>query len=306
MAMAPPAASGSASSGCPWTDPLAVSYPSPWILLQYPMFSANINVLCRTTVLRQPKEFGLAAQFATIRHAFKTEGVVGVYRYCPLYFLHQAMRDVLRFLIDRSSRPLMAILDREVETDGEEKELTPLAYRFRLFAKYLVDVAVYPLLLLSTRTIVLHGDGKTPLERLMYWRQQEGTASLFSGVGATLLASALDDAADAVLSYGLAGVKVELADKILLKACGASVASVFTAPITHIGTIQRCQSALEGLLEPRPWMMIAKGLPYKTSLWQLIMFAGILGLNIKLVQWKAEAMAEIAAEQAEERDAVDE
>merc|ERR1719444_647818 len=81
---------------------------------------------------------------------------------------------------------------------------------------------------------------------------------------------------------------IDMADKVLLKASGSSVASIFTAPVNYIGVIQRCQSPSLGMLEPEPLVDLVRSLPWKGSMYQFFMFGGVLALNVKLIQLKVQ------------------
>merc|ERR1711879_390153 len=97
--------------------------------------------------------------------------------------------------------------------------------------------------------------GKTVMQRMCIWCQREGKWSMFNGLTSSLVSTALDDVGDATLSRCIdictvGAAPIEMTDKLLLKACGASVVSVLTSPIQNVGLIQRCQSSLVGYLEP--------------------------------------------------------
>lgn len=300
MAVRPPPGPG----GGP--DPLAVSYPSPMLLLNYPLFATNVKMLCEKDGWRCRASSSFMATFDALRLTFRTEGAVGLYRCGHLYLLHQIVRDAFRILVDRT----YSMLDRwlapkQLRSPGSSDEpgaeagagilAGPSAYRLRLATKYIIDALCYPVLLAATRGIILQGDDMSAWQRVCMWCKEEGPLSLFGGMSASLLSTAFDETMDMVLLKSIdmssIGTDIDLADKLLLKASGSSVVSIFTAPINYVGVIQRCQSFLPGLLPPRPIGETIKGLPWRSSVWQFFMFSGILALNVKLIQWKLEVQA---------------
>merc|ERR1712113_1056509 len=90
------------------------------------------------------------------------------------------------------------------------------------------------------------------------------------------------------------GMELELPEKLLLRASGASLVGIVTAPINYVGVIQRCQSTLPGLLAPWPLWETVRNLPWRGSFYQFLVFGGILMLHIKLVQLKIELKEEDA------------
>merc|ERR1719254_157527 len=115
------------------------------------------------------------------------------------------------------------------------------------------------------------------------WRDREGLLSLFGGVVATLVSMAADEVMDWVLSkcvdYCSDGTDVDAADKLLIKASGSSVVSIFTSPLNYIGVIQRCQSNTPCMLQRKPVWELLRSLPRKGSAYQFVLFSGILAVN---------------------------
>jgi len=257
-------------------NPLLVSYPSPMLFLQYPLFATNVKVLCEKDDGRMRKQSSLAGTFLSLRLVYRTEGLPGLYRGAPLYLLHQLARDGLRLLAGRC-------LGRREGAGG---------HRLRLAARYAIDVLCYPLLLASTRAIILRDDTESTWQRVCCWCAEEGVLSLFSGLTSSLLSTALDEIMDLVLEGCVercaTGTEVSATDKLMLKACSTSVASVLTAPANSVGVVQRCQSPLPGLVPPAPLWRTLRSLPWLSTFYQFLMFGGILGLNVKLIQLKLE------------------
>merc|ERR1711974_323123 len=100
-----------------------------------------------------------------------------------------------------------------------------------------------------------------------------------------------------------AGGQVDLADRLLLKASGTAVASIFTAHVNYVGVLQRCQSPAEGLLDPEPLPSLVRSLPWRLSAYQFVLYGGIMALNVKLVQWKLQLQAEELEDDTEQRAA---
>lgn len=278
-------------------NPLAVTYPSPQILFNYPLLATNVKLLCdKDSKLRA--QSSLTTTIKSLRTTFHTEGIWGLYHGVHLYMLHQGIRDAFRFFTDRCIRQVeKSFPTRESVAQGEQKTSTGAGlYRVRMFAKYVIDAICYPVLLASTRSIVLRHDSRSTWEFLKLWRNEEGALSLFQGVTASLLSSAVDEAMELVLSGSIdrcsAGCNIETADKLLLKVSSSSVVSIFTSPINYVGVIQRCQSTLPGMLTPSPLWDTVYSLPWKSSLYQFVMFGGILALNVRLIQWKLELQAQ--------------
>jgi len=298
----------------PKTDgPLAVSYPSPMMVLSYPLFAANVRILCDKDSWRSRGSSSLATTFVSMQSTYRSEGFPGVYRGGQLFLLHQGCRDLLKVIAERGFK---FVEDRDARRSGgggsagsgkgagksknrgEEGELavSVSGRRWRLATKYLIDAICYPLLLASTRTIILHGAEGSSLEHIRAWREQEGMLSLFSGLAASLLSTALEEFMDWVLAWCIEhcsqGSHVELADKMLLRASGSSVVSIFTSPVNYIGVIQRCQSNFNGMLAPEPLPDLVKSLPWRGSMYQFFMFGGIMALNVRLIQWKIQLQNE--------------
>jgi len=287
-------------------SPLAVSYPSPMLVMNYPLVVTNVKNLCQKG---SRKSSSLAGTIRVLRETYDTYGLPGLYKGCHLYLLHQAIRDMLRM----AAESCIGLVERRLgwtpflrpalQDSDETPEVQHRRNRFlsRLAVKYCIDGLCYPVLLASTRIVVLKSEEST-WQRLCNWCQEEGLLSLFGGVAASLLSTALEEAMEMILAACIDrsahSSNVDLADKLVLKACGGSVVSVFTAPINYVGVIQRCQSKLPGLPEPRPLWSTVKGLPWRGSFNQLLLFGGMLALNVRLVQWKLELQAE--AEEDEE------
>jgi len=292
-------------------DPLAVSCPSLVTVLQYPFLASSIRILCEQDGRQQVKQASLSATITALWHAHRAEGLAGLYRGAPLYALHQAARDVLRLLAGRGLNRLRVGGSSGGEGNGGEgngdgdgggvKE-APVSgppprgvYCLRLAAKYLIDAACYPLLLASTRAVLLRDDAGSPWQRLRAWREAEGLRSLFGGLAASLACTALEEAADALLERCIerccegAGDEVGSVERLSLKVLGTQVASVLTAPLSCVGVVQRCQSALvPGLPAPRPLWSTVRSLPWLSSLWQLLGLGGVFALQLKMIGMKLE------------------
>lgn len=285
---------------------MAVKPPSAMLLVQYPLFAANVRVLCDKSLFQSRGSTTLTSTFISIRDVYRLEGLVGVYRGAHLYVLHQVVRDGLRFLTERCFR----FAERRVEAGGkpsirrgegqgdkaEAAETEVLWYRSRLAVKYTIDAVCYPVLLASTRFVILHNDPRNSWQHVCSWCQKEGALALFSGLFASLVSTALDEVMEWVLAlcvdYCTTDSDMELADRFLLKASGSSVASIFTAPVNYVGVIQRCQSRAAGMLEPEPILDLVRSLPWRSTGWQVVLYGGILGLNVKLIQWKMQLQKE--------------
>jgi len=285
------------------SSPLAVAGPSPMMLLHYPLFAANVRILCHKDNWRNRGQSSLASTFLSIRTAFRQDGMLGVYRGGHLYLLHQVCKDVLRFIAEHGFRLVENKSSSSSRSGrggcgGEDQEaaLAGRSYRRRLATKYLIDAVCYPVLLASTRAVILRDDSRSSWQLCCSWCREEGALVLFSGLSASLLSTALDEIMDWVLGWCVdhcsMGSDIDMADKVLLKASGSSVASIFTAPVNYIGVIQRCQSHSMGMLEPEPISELVRSLPWKGSMWQFVMFGGVLALNVKLIQWKVQLQNE--------------
>lgn len=278
-------------------DPLAVGWPSPFMLVHYPLFVTNVKVLCKKDPSRSRGQSSIAATISSLRWTYETEGLRGLYKGGHLHLLHQASRDLLRFGSDR----LLRIAEKRWPRSNAQKPW----YKSRLACKYLIDALCYPILLASTRIIVLgRDDDWSSLDHFRLWLREEGLWTLFGGLTASLVSTALDEAMDLLVSTFIdqcsAGSDVDLADRLLLKTSGSSVVSVITAPINYVGVVQRCQSRLPGLLLPVPLWETFWNLPWRGSLYQMVMFSGILMLNIRLTQWKLQLKAEEAEYEEDE------
>jgi len=294
-------------------DLFAVPYPSPWSLLQYPLFAVNVKMLCEKDGWRSRKQSSLATTIYALRLTYQTEGWGGLYRGVHLHLVHQASRCAFGLLTGRCLRlakqacttegsdSATRIEARPVASISEQEEVQ-LSRREGMFAwnvqhlwlglKYAIDLFCYPILLASTRAIILRDDGMTTWQRLRLWCHHEGVSSLFSGATASLLSTACDEVMDAVLGacidHCAASSELGSTDKLTLKACSSSVASVLTAPLNHVGVIQRCQSCLPGLVWPTPLWGTIRKLPWLSTFYQFLLFGGILAVNFKLIQLKLE------------------
>ncbi|CAE6931776.1 unnamed protein product [Symbiodinium natans] len=256
--------------------------PSPLQLVSYPLVANNVRLLCDED--RGPRASSLAASFRRLRHTYQSEGLPGVFRGGHLYLLHQVLRDSLRRLAEIPG--------------GRNTRRGPAWKAARLAVKYGIDALCYPVLLASTRVVMLKSEEST-WQKLGEWCREEGIWSLFSGLCASLLSTAFEEAMDMLLGACIDHGNADAADKLVLKACGNSVVSVFTSPINYVSVIQRCQSPrLPGFVRPRPLRGIVWGLPWRGSFNQLVLFSGILGLNVRLIQWKIQLKEE--AEESEE------
>lgn len=296
-------------------NPLAVEYPSPFFLLNYPLVLTNVKMLCEKE-RGKSRPSSLTATWLSIQHAYKTEGVLGLYHGGHIYLLHQVCRGGLRWATDRC----LAVLERRgllglgppplenaplappeaaasaaAEKSSAEEARERLRYRVRTAAKYVIDAACYPILLTSTRGVVLRADPSGTWERVCFWCSREGAQSLFRGVTASLASAGCDEAMEVALSSCMdvctsaAGAELEMTDRLMLGATAQSVLSFFTAPINMVGVIQRCQSSLiPGLPEPRDLWETVKDLPWRSFCYQLLVFSGVLALQIRLVQMKME------------------
>lgn len=280
-------------------DPLAVSYPSPMTFLQYPLLATNVRMLSGKGSKQSRGQLAWSSMVKSLRLTFRDEGMIGLYRGGHLFLLHQAVRDTIRLVTDRTLR---IVEGRNAELGDKEAEVqSQKRYRRRLLAKYMIDALTYPILLASTRSVILHDDPQSTWQHMCGWCRQEGVLTLFSGMAASLLSTALDEIMDNVLAacieYCSAGNDVEVTDKVMLKASGSSVVSILTAPINYIGVIQRCQSRLPGMLEPEPFPELVQSLPWRSCGLQFLLFGGIMAVNVKLIQMKVQLQ-----EEQQERD----
>eukprot|EP00405_Crypthecodinium_cohnii_P032859 CAMPEP_0206523704 /NCGR_PEP_ID=MMETSP0324_2-20121206/67771_1 /ASSEMBLY_ACC=CAM_ASM_000836 /TAXON_ID=2866 /ORGANISM="Crypthecodinium cohnii, Strain Seligo" /LENGTH=351 /DNA_ID=CAMNT_0054018179 /DNA_START=50 /DNA_END=1102 /DNA_ORIENTATION=+ len=283
----------------PKTDgPLVVSYPSPFMFLSYPVFAANVRILCQKDSWRNRGSSSLATTFQFIQKTYAQEGVRGVYRggalLSPAHDPPGLPPDHRRDFEGRSKNEANIVTSNGAGNTSTSVSgditMTKKGYRARLLTKYLIDAVCYPVLLVSTRFIIVYSETGSYKNSIDEWRQKEGLLSFFGGMAASLLSTALDEVMEWILAacieYCSQGTDVELADKVLLKASGSSVVSVLTSPVNHLGVIQRCQSECRGLLEPEPISELLSSLPWKGTLYQVFLFGGVMALNVRLVQWK--------------------
>lgn len=296
-------------------NPLTVTYPSPTLLLQYPLLSASVRTLCDKSHWRTRASSSLTTTFKSLQLTFRTEGFIGVYRGAHVYFLHLAFRDAMRYLTDKSITIFegkSALVPISVSTTARGKSLSDdlaeenivavneagvlsrKSYWCRLASKYLIDIVCYPLLFASTRYVIKYDASCTT--QLRTCCEQEGWSALFNGLAFTLICTAMDEVMDWVLAwcvdYCAEGSELEVGDKLLLKASGSSVVSIFTSPLNYIALIQRCQSGTQGLLQPRPVKELVWTLPWKGAVHQFFLFGGVLALNARLIQMKMQLLNE--------------
>ena len=273
---------------------MAVSYPTPLLLLNYPLVVSNVKVLNEKVKGARPKTT-LTATIRLLRETFVNEGLLGLYKGGHIFLLHQAIRDGMRLVTDRGLCALEGRLGWK-KWDAED-ELTSKRRRFlgRLALKYSIEGLCYPILLLSTRSII-KSDQESSWQSVCTWSREEGILSLFAGLTASLISQAIEEAMEMILTYCIErhakGNELDIADKLVLKACGSSLVSVFTSPVNFVGVIQRCQSNLPGLPEPRSVASIVRGLPWRGAFNQLVLFGGVLTLNVRIIQWKLQMQAE--------------
>jgi len=269
------------------------------MLVQYPLFAANVRVLCDKEVRRSREASSLTTAFKGIRKTYSTEGILAVYRGSELYLLHQATRELLKWTAERGfrwweRRRAADSPSSQAAVEDGEVALTKGQYRLRLATKYLIDAMCYPLLLASTRAIILRDDPSMnilhQLRQVRQWGREEGILSLFGGLCASMLTTALDEVMDWVLAwcidYCAKDSDLELTDRILLKASGSSVVSIFTAPVNFLGVILRCQSKMPSLPDHEPLSELAKTLPWRGCVYQFALYGGIMAINVRLIQLK--------------------
>lgn len=277
------------------------------MLLHYPLFATNVKILSEKDGWKAPAaQSSLITTIASLRLTYETEGLLGLYRGGHLYLLHQVLRESLRFGTGRCVGLLEPTLRKrwekrqalEDEAAAAEAEVafSRWLYWAKMMAKYAIDIVCYPILLASTRTVILKNQPHDTFQRMCLWGRADGPLSLFNGLTCSLASTALDEAMDIGLASCIdrfsAGTELELADKILLKASAISVVSIFTAPFNYVGVIQRCQSSLPDLLAFSPMLRTVYNLPWRSSFYQFFLFSSILALNVKMVQWKLEMKAE--------------
>lgn len=276
-------------------EPLAVTMPSPMTLLNYPLVATNVRILCMGSKQSRGQS-SLGTMLVKLRLTYRQEGVIGLYRGAPLFLLHHCFRDTLRMGTDKAMTRLEGKRHEgggEIEAKSDEGRRQ---FWKRMFAKYAIDALSYPILLASTRSVILNQDSIDSWRLMRTWTVEEGVLSLFNGLVASLLSTALDELMEHVLAacidYCAAGNDVELTDKVMLKASGSSVVSILTAPINYIGIIQRCQSRLPGMPDPEPFPDLVKSLPWRSCATQFVLFGGIMAVNVKLIQWKVQLQEE--------------
>jgi len=216
--------------------------------------------------------------------------------------LHQALRDTCRFFADLGIDAFAGQSTRKALTQGEQAAAAPAwLWHAKMCAKYFIDAICYPVLLASTRSIVLRNDPRSTLECLDVWCKEEGHLSLWSGMAAHMLSTAVDEAMEMYFSNQLdkasAGSEIEMADKVLLKVSFSSVSTILTGQINYVSTIQKCTSMLPGMLAagmlaPAPLGDTLQSLPWRSSIQQFVLFGGIFALNARLIKWKIEMQAE--------------
>jgi len=293
--------------------------------LQYPLFAVNVKMLCEKDGWRSRKNSSLANTILALRLTYQTEGWGGLYQGVHLHLAHQATRCALGLLTSRCVRlaeqayttrgtdsgtrtqpgPAAPTSEQEeVQLSGREGLFVWDVHHLWLGLKYVIDLCCYPILLASTRAIILRDDGMNTWQRLQLWCNHDGVWSLFSGATASLLSTACDEVMDAVLGACIdhCAVNSELGstDKLTLKACSSSVASVLTAPLNHVGVIQRCQSCISGLVWPTPLWGTVRKLPWLSTFYQFLLFGGILAVNFRLIQLKLELEDTRAEDDSEE------
>lgn len=296
-------------------DSLAVRWPSGMLLVRYPFFAVNVRILCEEEWSSSRGSSSLATLITSLDLIYKTEGAQGLFRGGYLYVLHEVLsKGVFRYVADRCLRVaetkeqdflLENAADREVHCSVQvrsrqswrswiARSFGPQSCQWkRVFMKYAINALCYPILLASTRIIVLHCDDPRELVgHVNNWCREEGLLCLFKGLSCSLLSTALDEIMESVvISAGLErsapeeGSVEELLNKFVLQDAVSSLVSICSAPVSHVGTIQRCQSPLPHLLAVESLSATVRSLPWKSFAQQLFMFpAGIL-MNVMLIQW---------------------
>ncbi|CAE7877220.1 VSR7, partial [Symbiodinium necroappetens] len=110
--------------------------PSPLQLASYPLVANNVRLLCDEEDRLRPRASSLTASFRRLRHTYSCEGLRGLFRGGHLYMLHQVLRDGLRRVVGGRDRRSAS----------------------RLLMKYSIDVVCYPILLASTRVVMLKNE----------------------------------------------------------------------------------------------------------------------------------------------------
>merc|ERR1740129_1551725 len=108
-----------------------------------------------------------------------------------LFGLHAVVRDFCRYITERALRKK----EGDAPTgDGDAAQLQRRRrFQRRLAAKYAIDALTYPILLASTRSVILHEDSRSTWQLMRSWCSEEGAFALFNGVAASLLSTALDE-----------------------------------------------------------------------------------------------------------------
>jgi len=278
-------------------NPLQPNPPSWTILIHYPLVATNVRILCEKEGWRS-RGGSLLQTFRAVRLVYQTEGFKGMYRGGEVYLLHQSAREGLRYLMGlcvdgclRDRPPAEPEPSPGSAAVALRQTLRNQAFWLRVCVKYAIDLLCYPVLLASTRGVLLKGSSPfEALQKVRHWSLLDGTASLWNGATCHLLSIAADEAMELVVGVCIDRTDgVALADKFLIKASAMTVLGVLTTPITHVGTIQRCQSAaVEGLIDCRPLGDVLGSLPWRGLFYQLVIFSGLLVLNVTVLQWKAE------------------
>lgn len=285
------------------SSPLSYSFPSPMMLVHYPLFATNVKMLCQVDGWKAPPGgSSLMGTINALRLTYETEGLSGLYRGGHLYLFHSVCRESFRFCAVHTwtalERRLRRRLVRQYRTSSSSTSSNADAETFarrcfywsRMITKYSIDLLCYPLLLVSTRVVILPALRFGTWGRICNWSRIEGVSSLFNGVTCSLVSTALDEAMDVCLETlihrSTKNSELEVTDKLLLKASAMSVVGIFTAPFNYVGVIQRCQSSLPGLLSFSPLSTIVQKLPWRGSIFQFFLFGGIFALNYQMVKLK--------------------
>lgn len=181
-----------------------------------------------------------------------------------MFLLHQLTRDALRSLADRC---IGSRREDESATDLDQQKHR-LSYNLRMLTKYLIEAVCYPLLLVSSRVTIYHGDPQGTWPRIRYWCREEGIGSLFGGLTPHLFGSVFEEVLSLGIDHCTRGFQLEPSDVILLKTSGVALGSVFTTPIHNVSVIQRCQSSIPGLVGIMPLRNIVRALPWKAAVMQ--------------------------------------
>lgn len=278
-------------------DPLAVAAPSPMLFFHYPLIATNVRILCKSGNKQSRGQLALKTMIESVRTTYKQDGVIGLYQGAHLHLLHQAVRDTIRLLTEFALRRWEGRgASGSDEGDDSKCDEIQRRYKRRVFAKYAIDALSYPVLLASTRSVLVKDLPSGTMAHVRDWVRIEGVWSLYNGMTASLLSTALDEIMDNLLAkcidYCSGGAQVQLSDRMLLKASGSSVVSILTAPINYIAIIQRCQSSIPGLPEAEPIPELVKTLPWGSCALQFLLFGGLMAINVKLIQMKVQIQEE--------------